>query len=400
MAKSVLLVDRDAGLLDAVVEGLKPYEENFSLMTASSGEKALAILSSKPVDLLLTDLNLPDLDGFEFLTKVTDRHPTLPCIASINGNDPEIEERLMKMGVMRILHKPLNIEDIRTCFEEGLKRGPEVGSLVGVSVGGFLQMIEMEQKTCLLEVRGQGGRNGIFYLYEGVLYDAVCGEKRAEEAALLMLTWDQVRLNIKQIPANAKYKRRINSGLMSLILEAARFKDEALADEMANLDDDNTGGRTDKDSGNDDGVLFLKDDESGERDEGPHKMVKEEGRSQMADLKEILKEMADQLDGLIGIGIVGMDGIGVANYNPSGADIEAFDAKFSMIMKLVERSIKDVKGLGEFEENLVQTKNAWVLTHYLTKDYFLGIAVSRESTLGNVRLVSNKYVDKCVRALS
>jgi predicted regulator of Ras-like GTPase activity (Roadblock/LC7/MglB family) len=114
----------------------------------------------------------------------------------------------------------------------------------------------------------------------------------------------------------------------------------------------------------------------------------------MATLKEQLQQMTGEMEDVITVGVVGMDGITVATHNPSGADTESFSAKFAMIMKLAQRSINELQQLGEFEENLVETENAWVLTRFLNQQYYLGIAVSNQATLGNVRMVASKYSDK------
>ncbi len=116
-------------------------------------------------------------------------------------------------------------------------------------------------------------------------------------------------------------------------------------------------------------------------------------------IKELLKRMADEMDGVLAIQVTGMDGITLALHNPTGADVEAFSAKFAMVMKLVEKSVDSLKGLGELEENLVQAKNAWILTRLITPQYYIGIAVSREGTLGNVRLVGQKYIEQLRKLL-
>ena len=119
----------------------------------------------------------------------------------------------------------------------------------------------------------------------------------------------------------------------------------------------------------------------------------------MPGLKETLREMADEMDGVIAVSIAGMDGITVAAHNPSGADMDAIAAKFAMLMKLGQRASADIKGMGDFEENLIQNQNAWVLTRFLNKNYYLAIAVSREGTLGNARLVAKKYAERFRNAL-
>jgi predicted regulator of Ras-like GTPase activity (Roadblock/LC7/MglB family) len=120
----------------------------------------------------------------------------------------------------------------------------------------------------------------------------------------------------------------------------------------------------------------------------------------MTDLNNILQKMATEMDGIIAMGIAGMDGIGIAHHNPSGAPVEALDAKFAMIMKLIERTISDIPNSGTFEENLVQTENIWFFTKFLTHQHYLGIAVSRSATLGHVRLIANRYTSELQTAIA
>jgi predicted regulator of Ras-like GTPase activity (Roadblock/LC7/MglB family) len=119
----------------------------------------------------------------------------------------------------------------------------------------------------------------------------------------------------------------------------------------------------------------------------------------MAGIKDIVRAMASEIEGVVFTGVAGMDGIAVAAHNPGGADADGFAAKFAMVMKLIDKTVKDFKGAGALEENLVQSQGAWFLTRYLTNGYYLGIAVTRDATLGNVRLVANKYVDQLKKAI-
>ncbi len=119
----------------------------------------------------------------------------------------------------------------------------------------------------------------------------------------------------------------------------------------------------------------------------------------MAGIKELLKEMAGEMDGVLAVQVTGMDGITIALHNPTGTDVEAFSAKFAMVMKLVEKSVSSLQGMGSFEENLVQAQNAWILTRFITPQYYVGIAVSRDGTLGNVRLVAQQYLDRLRKLL-
>ncbi len=102
---------------------------------------------------------------------------------------------------------------------------PKQGDLKGVSVSNFLQLIEMEKKTCILEVISPNKKRGLLYFYDGVLYDAVCEKLKAEKAALEMIRWENTDLKFVNL-SKQPIKRRIKTSLMGLIMEAMQLKDE------------------------------------------------------------------------------------------------------------------------------------------------------------------------------
>jgi hypothetical protein len=114
-------------------------------------------------------------------------------------------------------------EDRASAAKEELQRWP----LFGLSVGSFLQVINMEQQTCLLEVYRSANQLGHFCIVEGLLYDAICGDRKGEDAAMEMISWENVRLNIKQILSTSGIERRIEKNLMLLLMDGSRRRDEA-----------------------------------------------------------------------------------------------------------------------------------------------------------------------------
>ncbi len=97
------------------------------------------------------------------------------------------------------------------------------GTINGFPVGSFIQIIELEQKTCTLQVRANG-KKGCLYIKKGVVLDAETEAYRGEEAALIILGWDDAQ--IKLVDACEKKKNDIRSSLTRLIIEASRLKDE------------------------------------------------------------------------------------------------------------------------------------------------------------------------------
>jgi hypothetical protein len=106
------------------------------------------------------------------------------------------------------------------------------GYINGIPVCSFVQVLELEKKTCTLMVSSDG-TNGCLYLDKGVVLNAETGKLSGEEAAVLILGWENAQ--IKMIDDCAKKKKDIRSSLTRLILDAFRRKDELNhADHAAN----------------------------------------------------------------------------------------------------------------------------------------------------------------------
>ncbi|HVO67592.1 MAG TPA: DUF4388 domain-containing protein [Syntrophales bacterium] len=108
-----------------------------------------------------------------------------------------------------------------------LKEESQVWPMAGLSVGSFIQLISMDQQTCILEVYHSINKKGAFYFIEGSLYNAICGDLEGEEAAMEMISWEKVRININSNLNINDVAKKIQKGLMSLLMESSRRKDES-----------------------------------------------------------------------------------------------------------------------------------------------------------------------------
>ena len=391
MLPTVLVVDDDKAFLSLICQSLQDLTEKIRLLTASNGREAVRILESEHVDLLVTDLRMPEMDGFGLLAYVTNRSLSL-CICVITGfRTPATVKQLQQMGISRIWEKPIKIKDFINYVEGVVTGSGNKSHFEGVSIPGLLQLIRSERRTCFLEVLSRNGEKGVLLFQDGEARDAVCGELRGEEAALKIIRWENGRMFFKKTPTERRYRRRINKPLMALLMEAARLLDEDTKKTKAPTPIHHFGEKKGKPP---DHVRDAFDDSSEKKvsHTNTKPIWQRETRSKnMAKLSEKLQDMASEIEGVIAMGIIGMDGIGVAHYNPKGASVESYDAKFTMVMKLTDKALKEMEELGNLEETLIQTSEAWLLLRFLNDQYWLGIAVSRESTLGNVRLVANKY---------
>ena len=103
----VLVVDDSKVMRDMVVACLRPYA-GLSFTHASSGLEAIERLSLKPFDLLILDLNMPDIGGIEVVEFVRgqDRLRHLPIIIVTTRGDEASRARALAVGANRFMTKP------------------------------------------------------------------------------------------------------------------------------------------------------------------------------------------------------------------------------------------------------------------------------------------------------
>lgn len=120
--KEVLIVDDEETLLLSIDDGLSIYKKYFRLLTATNGVDAVKLLKSKSsIDLVLTDLRMPRMDGFELMTYIKRNFPHIPVILMTAYGTPKIEEIVKTMGINGYLEKPLDINIIAETIFEALK---------------------------------------------------------------------------------------------------------------------------------------------------------------------------------------------------------------------------------------------------------------------------------------
>ncbi len=75
----------------------------------ASGEEALDLIATKPPQLLVLDLKLQEMDGFEVLKRVKMRYPLLPVIVITGTFDERIDRHVQELGALVCLHKPIDL---------------------------------------------------------------------------------------------------------------------------------------------------------------------------------------------------------------------------------------------------------------------------------------------------
>lgn len=219
---TVLIVEDDKSFQLNLVEGFKAYKDKFQTIVANDGLEALTILNKQEINLVLTDIKMPRMDGFELMAHLSTNYPEIPVIIMTAFGTPDMERNLKGMGASQYIEKPIDfsslVEKVLGCLESTSK-----GFVTGVSLTSFLQLLEIDKKTCTLTIHS--GRNtGTIYFNQGDLIEAVSPDKTGIEAAYEIISWSNVKIEI----ANSCMisEREISEPLGFIILEASRLQDE------------------------------------------------------------------------------------------------------------------------------------------------------------------------------
>nr|MBA3986984.1 response regulator [Flavobacteriales bacterium] len=118
--KRILIIDDEPSQLALTGEILKNV--GVTVITASQGGEALERLKEKPVDLILTDIQMPGMDGFEFLKKMKENSKIsiIPVIA-VSGNTDFSREEFIKLGFAGKLTKPYTVGDLLDLIHQKIK---------------------------------------------------------------------------------------------------------------------------------------------------------------------------------------------------------------------------------------------------------------------------------------
>ncbi|MFH2124758.1 MAG: response regulator [Pseudomonadota bacterium] len=219
---TVLIVDDDESFLLSLIDGFKSYEDQFGIITAHNGEEAVTILDEQDIHLVLTDLKMPKMDGFALVAHLSAHHPELPVIVMTAFGTPDIEENLKEIGAFQYIEKPIDFNLLVTKILKGLESRSK-GFITGVSLSSFLQLLELDKKTCTVTVRS-GKHQGNMYFRNGDLLDADTDDLSGEDAAFKIISWQNVEIVLDN--ACKITEPNIHDSLGFILLEGSRRQDE------------------------------------------------------------------------------------------------------------------------------------------------------------------------------
>jgi DNA-binding NtrC family response regulator len=121
--KNILLIDDSKPILDSLSSYLGFFLQNCTIRTADNGRTAVEIIRSVPIDVILTDLEMPFMNGFELVAYTKMHYPAIPVLVMTGRHSPETEKRAMSIGASRYIVKPFDVDVIKNLIATQLDPG-------------------------------------------------------------------------------------------------------------------------------------------------------------------------------------------------------------------------------------------------------------------------------------
>ena len=234
MIRNVLIVDDDRILRRLIQKKFEEHADRFTTLLAEDGKAAVKVLKETPVSLVVTDLHMPEMDGLALLAYLSAKYPDIPVIVFTAFGTPQSKKKALERGAAGFIEKPFVVEDLAKKVFAALAKESEGGSLQTVPLEMFIQLIEMEQKTCTLRVVNKANhQTGVLFISKGQLMDARISDLHGLEVAYEILGWDKISLTIEDTCVITE--KKIPGELQTILFDAMRRKDEfgASADDFA-----------------------------------------------------------------------------------------------------------------------------------------------------------------------
>jgi len=117
---AILIVDDEKSVLNAIARVLR--REPYTLLAAESADEGLKLLEARDVNLVVSDYNMPKMNGLDFLRAIRARHPHILTIMLTGQAELQIAvQAINEAGVYKFIQKPWNNEDLRITIQRALE---------------------------------------------------------------------------------------------------------------------------------------------------------------------------------------------------------------------------------------------------------------------------------------
>ncbi len=204
----ILVIDSDPKNISILKDNLEAA--GFQTITAADGFRAWQEIQNGTPQLILTEITIPELNGFQLLEKLQadPNYSHIPLVFLTNQRDVQQRVRAFQLGAKDYLIKPLHVKEVIAHIRMVLRRTQKrqidnsryfmkvSGQLSEMSVADLIEKFSVERKSGVLTLNNGNNKTGKIYLRDGMIINASVGDLRMESAVYQMLPWNQGIFNM------------------------------------------------------------------------------------------------------------------------------------------------------------------------------------------------------------
>ncbi|HTE55031.1 MAG TPA: response regulator [Kofleriaceae bacterium] len=119
---TILVVDDEVDVLEMIEVGLGL--DGYRVLLADSGEKAIEVITRSRVDLVISDLRMPGMNGVQTIARLREKAPRVPVIVVTGYLAPGTLDDCMALGGVNLLRKPFRFKNLTRAVQAALDRAP------------------------------------------------------------------------------------------------------------------------------------------------------------------------------------------------------------------------------------------------------------------------------------
>jgi len=219
--KRILIVDDEESLTWSIAKNLQKQYKDYEVYPMNSGEGAIKILKRLSFNLVISDIQMPGIDGLVILDYVKKHSPNVPVIIMTSLDKSEIKDLAKKNSATYYFEKPFEMGEFKKTINEalGIAKIQIKEEIQNLTLKEFINRKYKKKFSGLVNVKNSYN-SGVLHFHSGEIIHAMAGDLVGELALLNVLSWEKVIIEIK--PTKKPIKKTIHYGWKLLV------KDELL----------------------------------------------------------------------------------------------------------------------------------------------------------------------------
>jgi CheY-like chemotaxis protein len=217
--KTLLLAEDDPATQTLCRAGLRNLT-GYQVVIVGNGLEALEVLKHQVVNVIVTDLYMPEMDGYQLISIVNERYPNIPILVMTGLAETTHQNAPIFLGALGVISKPVKLSTLMEQIRDAGNRKPD-GVIKGIQLNGLLQLMQWERKSCTITIQSPDGI-GMLYVQDGDLIHALFKDTEGLDAAYRILALPSAHVEFTDV---CRVNRTINTPLTELLLNLAMKKD-------------------------------------------------------------------------------------------------------------------------------------------------------------------------------